>query len=115
MIQTRTCPECGAERTDESLSGLCPKCLARYSFLELEDEAGGVEEPVQPEQPLKAPRQSDLEVERTSTMIGRYKLLEQIGEGGFGLVYMAEQVEPVHRKVALKVIKAGMEIGRAHV
>jgi len=42
-------------------------------------------------------------------MIGRYKLLEQIGEGGFGVVYMAEQVEPVHRRVALKIIKAGMD------
>lgn len=41
--------------------------------------------------------------------IGRYKLLEQIGEGGFGNVFMAEQVEPVVRKVALKVIKPGMD------
>jgi len=43
------------------------------------------------------------------TQIGRYKILQRIGEGGFGLVYMAEQVESVHRKVALKVIKAGMD------
>jgi WD40 repeat protein len=42
-------------------------------------------------------------------MIGRYKLLQKIGEGGFGVVYMAEQVEPVQRKVALKIIKAGMD------
>ncbi len=42
-------------------------------------------------------------------MIGRYKLLEQIGEGGFGVVYMAEQQEPVRRKVALKIIKLGMD------
>jgi hypothetical protein len=41
--------------------------------------------------------------------IGRYKLLQQIGEGGFGVVYMAEQREPVVRKVALKVIKLGMD------
>ena len=52
---------------------------------------------------------SDFVIEKTGTMIGRYKLLEQIGEGGFGVVYMAEQVEPVHRKVALKIIKAGMD------
>jgi eukaryotic-like serine/threonine-protein kinase len=43
------------------------------------------------------------------TVIGRYKLLELIGEGGFGRVYMAEQVEPVRRKVALKIIKLGMD------
>ena len=47
--------------------------------------------------------------EETGTMIDRYKLLQQIGEGGFGLVYMAEQEEPVRRRVALKVIKPGMD------
>ncbi len=41
--------------------------------------------------------------------IGRYKLLEEIGEGGFGVVFMAEQEQPVRRKVALKIIKAGMD------
>jgi eukaryotic-like serine/threonine-protein kinase len=41
--------------------------------------------------------------------IGPYRLLEQIGEGGFGVVYMAEQEKPVRRKVALKLIKAGMD------
>ena len=47
--------------------------------------------------------------ERPGTMIGPYKLLQQIGEGGMGTVYMAEQMEPVKRKVALKIIKAGMD------
>ena len=41
--------------------------------------------------------------------IGRYKLLQKIGEGGFGVVFMAEQSRPVRRKVALKVIKPGMD------
>ena len=41
--------------------------------------------------------------------IGRYKLLQLIGEGGFGSVYMAEQTEPVRRRVALKVVKLGMD------
>ena len=41
--------------------------------------------------------------------VGRYKLLQQIGEGGCGVVFMAEQEEPVRRKVALKVIKKGMD------
>jgi hypothetical protein len=48
-------------------------------------------------------------LERAGSVIGRYKLLEEIGQGGFGVVYMAEQVEPVRRKVALKIIKAGMD------
>jgi serine/threonine protein kinase len=47
--------------------------------------------------------------ERTGTVIGRYKLLQKIGEGGCGTVYMAEQEVPVRRRVALKVIKLGMD------
>ncbi|MGH7970640.1 MAG: serine/threonine protein kinase, partial [Limisphaerales bacterium] len=47
--------------------------------------------------------------EGPGNVIGRYKLLQQIGEGGFGLVFMAEQQEPVRRMVALKIIKAGMD------
>ncbi|WP_165250275.1 serine/threonine-protein kinase [Paludisphaera soli] len=49
------------------------------------------------------------EAERPGVMVGPYKLLEPIGEGGMGSVYMAEQTEPVRRKVALKVIKPGMD------
>jgi non-specific serine/threonine protein kinase/serine/threonine-protein kinase len=48
-------------------------------------------------------------MERAGLKIGRYKLLEQIGEGGFGVVWMAEQEEPVRRRVALKIIKLGMD------
>jgi eukaryotic-like serine/threonine-protein kinase len=47
--------------------------------------------------------------ERPGTVIGPYKLLQQIGEGGMGTVFMAEQSHPVQRKVALKVIKRGMD------
>jgi serine/threonine-protein kinase len=47
--------------------------------------------------------------ERAGDMIGRYKLLRQLGEGGFGTVYLAEQSAPVKRQVALKVIKPGMD------
>src|ERR1043166_2096422 len=47
--------------------------------------------------------------EKAGDRIGRYKLLQPIGEGGCGVVYMAEQEEPVRRKVALKVIKLGMD------
>jgi serine/threonine protein kinase/WD40 repeat protein len=47
--------------------------------------------------------------EGPGTRIGRYKLLQKIGEGGFGVVYMAEQKEPVKRRVALKIVKLGMD------
>src|SRR6266404_5189952 len=47
--------------------------------------------------------------EKPGDRVGRYKLLQQIGEGGWGVVYMAEQEESVRRLVALKVIKAGID------
>jgi serine/threonine protein kinase len=50
--------------------------------------------------------------ERSGTVIGPYKLLEQIGEGGFGVVFMAEQHQPVRRRVALKILKPGMDSRR---
>jgi WD40 repeat protein/serine/threonine protein kinase len=68
----------------------------------------GVEQP--PSGPGRLLRTIDEpNTERAGTMIGPYKLMEQIGEGGFGLVFVAEQLEPVRRKVALKVIKPGMD------
>src|SRR5262245_49323163 len=48
-------------------------------------------------------------IEGPGTVIGPYKLIELIGEGGMGTVWMAQQTEPVRRLVALKVIKAGMD------
>ncbi len=50
--------------------------------------------------------------EAPGTRIGPYRLLESIGEGGMGVVFMAEQESPVRRKVALKVIKPGMDMRR---
>ena len=49
------------------------------------------------------------EISLIGAQIGPYKLLQQIGEGGMGIVYMAEQTQPVQRKVALKIIKPGMD------
>jgi serine/threonine protein kinase len=50
--------------------------------------------------------------EKIGTQIGPYKLLQKLGEGGMGVVYMAEQKEPVKRRVALKIIKPGMDTRR---
>jgi Protein kinase domain len=47
--------------------------------------------------------------EQVGAVVGPYKLLQQLGEGGFGIVYMAEQEKPVRRVVALKIIKPGMD------
>jgi len=89
------------------------------------DEACGTNEPLRArvEELLQAHRDAgnflsganahDLDTEPIAecpgTMIGPYKLIEQIGEGGFGIVFMAEQQVPVRRKVALKLIKPGMD------
>jgi serine/threonine protein kinase/Flp pilus assembly protein TadD len=62
-----------------------------------------------PEAPPEVGRTADGGAEGPGTVIGPYKLLQQIGEGGMGTVYMAEQAYPVQRKVALKIIKAGMD------
>jgi eukaryotic-like serine/threonine-protein kinase len=60
-------------------------------------------------QPNKTIRISEARAEKTADLIGRYKLLQKLGEGGCGVVYLAEQEEPVRRRVALKVIKLGMD------
>ena len=71
-----------------------------------------LEEPAQ-KAPTRGPAipgvEASLPREKPGERIGRYKLLQQIGEGGCGVVYMAEQEEPVRRRVALKVIKLGMD------
>src|SRR5262245_57081733 len=102
MSATRTCPQCGAALPDEGWEGLCPKCLIRVSLEANPGQPGGGSGPNQ----SPPTSQSDMPAERTGMMVGRYKLLQQIGEGGFGVVFMAEQTESVQRKVALKIIKA---------
>src|SRR5216110_292653 len=95
--------------TEERLRFLTSACgkdaalLARVQALLRADESG---ESFLPEQPkaIVVPI-----TEKPGDKIGRYKLLQQIGEGGCGVVYMAEQTEPVRRRVALKVIKLGMD------
>src|SRR5262245_11648565 len=59
---------------------------------------------------LERPTVADAAIaEGPGTRIGRYKILQQVGEGGMGMVYMAEQEEPVRRRVALKIIKLVMD------
>jgi serine/threonine protein kinase/tetratricopeptide (TPR) repeat protein len=77
------------------------------SFLERPAVAVGATLPFDPASDDEAA--NGLPVERAGTVVGPYRLLERIGEGGFGVVFLAEQQEPVRRKVALKVIKPGMD------
>src|SRR5438105_12694779 len=55
------------------------------------------------------PTKAESAGEVPGTVIGSYKLLQQIGEGGMGTVFMAEQSQPVQRMVALKIIRPGMD------
>ena len=80
------------------------------ALLAAHDRAGGILERTLPT--LAACDAEGAGWERVGSVVGPYKLLEQIGEGGFGVVYMAEQQHPVRRRVALKVIKPGMDSGQ---
>lgn len=66
------------------------------------------------EQPPHAALETEVEAlgEAPGAVVGSYKLLQQIGEGGMGVVFMAEQTAPIHRIVALKIIKPGMDTRR---
>ncbi|PWU18270.1 MAG: hypothetical protein C5B50_09580 [Verrucomicrobia bacterium] len=75
----------------------------------LKDPAPGAERPANPPVAPTLVMNMAASAEKAGDRIGHYKLLQQIGEGGCGLVYMAEQEEPVRRRVALKVIKLGMD------
>jgi serine/threonine protein kinase/tetratricopeptide (TPR) repeat protein len=115
MASERICAECGAPVPESAPGNRCPQCLFQLALeergprSESDSPAPAGEEPASaPNGPEAAPEWDSI-AERPDTMIGRYKLLQQIGEGGFGIVFMAEQTEPVQRKVALKVIKAGMD------
>jgi len=128
MKDAPLCPRCGAPLPTAALGGLCPRCvgrglLAAEPAVEVpvrDDEAVALiteQSETQPED-QKPGREAvkdfkldlaDLPGDVVGQKIGRYKILERVGEGGCGVVYVAEQTEPVRRRVALKVIKPGMD------
>jgi eukaryotic-like serine/threonine-protein kinase len=111
MNVTRACPQCGGPLPADAPPGRCPRCspdpasAASPATATVPDTAAA--------SPSSAGRTGEVRLnsatEQPGDVIGRYKLIEKIGEGGCGVVYLAEQSEPVRRKVALKVIKLGMD------
>jgi serine/threonine protein kinase/Flp pilus assembly protein TadD len=81
----------------------------RREVEELLGHAGRLGRFMEGELPGQALTELNPVVEKPGTRIGPYKLLQEIGEGGMGVVYLAEQTEPVERRVALKIIKPGMD------
>ncbi len=110
MTESRKCSRCGVVLSPDAPGGHCLPCLLQLGL------ASDAET-----DPLGVPPSGSLTVEsadagtpnvlaeKPGDRIGHYKLLQQIGEGGCGVVYMAEQEEPVRRRVALKIIKLGMD------
>jgi tetratricopeptide (TPR) repeat protein len=92
------CPFCGFRIPSNARA--CPNCSAPIPASVRKPEPEDRTVTLKPEGPTTLLGQ---------TIDGRYKLLEEIGSGGMGVVYLAEQVEPVRRRVALKVIKLGMD------
>src|SRR5580704_5220064 len=88
------CPQCDALLPADSVEGLCPQCLLRLA-METEPNADTL--------PLAGG--GDVQ---SAQGFGAYRVVGLLGEGGMGTVYLAEQEEPIRRRVALKVIKLGM-------
>ena len=104
----RKSPEARSAFLDE----VCPDMETRRrieQLLAVDPEANDFLAAPAPMPTVTVPLDSRSDVEGPGTVIGPYKLLEAIGEGGMGTVYMAEQAVPVRRRVALKVIKPGMD------
>jgi len=95
------CSRCGAPLPASRAEGICPKCLLRLGLAEGAASGDASAEPPPTEAQPGRPA--------TPEQIGPYRILQSVGEGGMGIVYLAEQVEPIRRRVALKVIKPGMD------
>jgi serine/threonine protein kinase/tetratricopeptide (TPR) repeat protein len=92
------CPQCGEELGSGDPAGLCPKCLIQGAF---DSSVAADELGTQTIDVATAPTGDD--------DFGRYHILRPLGEGGMGTVYLAEQREPIRRRLALKVVKLGMD------
>jgi serine/threonine protein kinase len=91
------CPQCGAELGSDDPAGLCPQCLIQGALGSVGADEFGTE------------TVGAATTVTRDTDFGRYQVIRPLGEGGMGTVYLAEQREPIRRRVALKVVKLGMD------
>lgn len=103
-MTVKRCSECGAEIHENSPGGICPKCVLVRSL-----EAGRTDVNLTAPAPESETHSIPRIAEGSGDWVGPYKLLQSIGEGGMGVVFMAEQETPIRRRVALKIIKPGMD------
>ena len=93
----------GDEGLRERVEAILGAHFSAWSFLEAPAEGGSSVDPEATTSPV------DQALEGAGTLIGPYKLRHRLGEGGMGEVYLAEQERPVKRRVALKIIRAGLD------
>ncbi len=108
-VPPQRCPRCGQPVPQSAPGRLCPVCLLRLGLAGGggDDAIGAVEAPTSDDAEI-----ADLPVSASESpvrRIGRYALVEVLGEGGFGVVWKARQLEPVRRTVALKIVKPGLD------
>ena len=101
MPQRTQCSECGLEFESESGGGTCPACAIRLALDAPTPPADQTTDANDPSDEAPMPREGE--------SVGRYRLLEEIGRGGMGSVFRAEEREPIRRTVAMKFIKWGMD------
>src|SRR6516164_9007590 len=108
MSSGERCRDCGRVIPTDSPGVFCAQCLLTLGLEDVQSAKCGVENEDGRGQKVLEQAARAL-TGMPADRIGRYQLLEEIGHGGCGVVYMAEQEEPVRRKVAFKVIKLGMD------
>jgi hypothetical protein len=112
MADSRKCQQCGVDLPANSPAGLCPACLLQIGVdLPAPDVTPSSEESAHgttPKPTIRLDPSSVVAGDKSGDRVGPCKLLQQIGEGGMGTVWMAEQQNP-YRRVAIKLVKIGMD------